>query len=203
MVTGHANTVIVRGRLLSISSSKTGEYFSVIAKTATGTQYLRFKYNPAHVNIDRFRMHSRIAVEGHVEDGDRLYADSASKEETLISKSFPDMKGIFFQDMEATAIISGTVKAVRTLNDKSRAITVLLDVPENGNSLHEASFWLKKLDKPLDIRPGDTVCAHCLIASKKADRPDGTYAVLTRLAADDIAVISTPERERSLYEEGF
>lgn len=200
MVIGHANSITVRGRLLSVTSSRTGEYFSVIAKTVTGTQFLRFRYDPAHINIDKFRAHSRIVIKGHIEDGNRLYADSAEKEETLISRSFPEVKGIFFQDMEATAILSGTVKSVRTLQDKSRAITVLLDVPESGDSLHEASFWLKQLDKPLPIRPGDTVCAHCLIASKKADRPDGTYSVLTRLAADDIAVMNAPEGERSRYE---
>lgn len=129
-------------------------------------------YIPKNV-YKEFNHHSRVHIKGHLQtrtvkkDGQyrkiqQLVADSLVSEPTLTEKYF-GCKGKFFSPSFIRICLQGTVVKVV---DNGNWYRYKIDVSDNDKS-NVIVINMKKLERHLDVKAGDKICAVCTYTTPK------------------------------------
>ena len=185
------NKVFVKGRVATISDVNGTVLFTVVSKNGNRTIFVKMSCKKSVMPQEiRGRGHARVDVEGHIEsyltkkDGKRHITQHFVADKITLSKTLTDeifgVKGKFFEEPKAQVYLKGTLLSIIEDPEWYR---YNIDI---SNEVRHTTVRvsLKKIDRPVEVKVGDTICALCTISTPEKQFSDGTKQFMDILVSD-------------------
>lgn len=201
------NKVFIKGRIVTFREVNGTPMFTVVSKNGNRIIFIKMSCAKSVMpeNLKNAR-HARVNIEGHIEsyrakrneEGKRrivqhFVADKIEPSKTLTDEIF-GVKGKFFEEPCIRVYLKGKLTGIVEEPEWNR---YNIDLSQ-GNLHTTVRVSQKKIDRPVEVNIGDTICALCVVNTPEKHFEEGIKR-MEDILVSDLAKVSGDNAGNAFY----